>query len=83
LALSGAVLNGQSLPHLLTPEGFATPGYVVVDPATGRADVSNMATPPETYRADPSTGKIPRLDATGQGRHETVARIECVNGITL
>ena len=169
LALSGAMLNGAGLPHLLTLEGFAAPECVVVDPATGRAYVSNMATPAETYWADTgkgfisrlrpdgtldalrwvestdafvlnqpkgmaihggklyvadntrvlvislaearplaalevsgaerlndmatdgkhvyvsdtSTGKILRVDASGQGRHETVAVIEGVNGITL
>ena len=63
--VSNGPLAGQSLTRLVTLEGFLTPESVVVDPATGQAYVSNMATPPETYWADTGKGFISRLRPDG------------------
>jgi len=65
MALSGAPLHERTLPHLLTLEGFSAPEGVVVDPATGMAYVSNMASSPETYWADTGKGFISRLRPDG------------------
>jgi DNA-binding beta-propeller fold protein YncE len=65
LLLSFGSLHGESLRHLFSIEGFATPESVVIDPATGLGYVSNMATPPETYWADTGKGFISRLRPDG------------------
>lgn len=65
LSLPGAPLNERASSHLLTLEGFSAPEGVVIDPATGMAYVSNMATPPETYWADTGKGFISRLGPDG------------------
>lgn len=57
--------HGESLRHLFSIEGFSTPESVVIDPATGLAYVSNMATPPETYWEDTGNGFISRLRPDG------------------
>jgi len=65
LALSAGPLTGQTLPHVRTLSGFAAPEGVVVDPATGMAYVSNMASPPETFWKDTGKGFISRLRPDG------------------
>jgi DNA-binding beta-propeller fold protein YncE len=65
LALSCGPALADRLPHLLTLEGFSAPECVVVDPGTGMAYVSNMASPPETYWADTGKGFISRLRSDG------------------
>jgi DNA-binding beta-propeller fold protein YncE len=65
LLLSFGSLQGESLRHLFSIEGFSTPESVVIDPATGLGYVSNMATPPETYWEDTGKGFISRLRPDG------------------
>jgi DNA-binding beta-propeller fold protein YncE len=65
LALVSASLQGENLSRLLTLEGFEAPECVVVDPDTGMAYVSNMATPPESYWEDTGKGFISRLNPDG------------------
>lgn len=55
-----------------------------VYPVEGAQRLNDMASGNGTvYVTDVATGKIHRLDTSGAGKHETVAVIEGVNGITL
>ena len=63
--LAAGPLTGQTLAHLRTLSGFAAPEGVVVDPATGMAYGSNMASPPETFWQDTGKAFISRLRSDG------------------
>jgi DNA-binding beta-propeller fold protein YncE len=64
-ALITVALQGQTLSRVSTLDGFQTPESVVVDPESGMAYVSNMATSPESYWEDTGKGFISRLKPDG------------------